>query len=248
MIKKESSQTAYQFNAHSSASTTTSIDHGWADPINRMLDQRYAFLALQYEGGGYLYRGMSAGLFGTLLNGKIWHYSDSDKATQFEKDLDVILFSQDFSDALTVSKLWEQLADACIIIFRSEIFNQALAAKKAAMLATAEPGVVFKYPFLTYPLNITDIDCLIVSIEFLNVINNREELNKYENFDDDQYTRLLKTINTLQESNKIIIPEAKPESHQRSLLEKKLLNLLIKREIVGATIIDSSDKPKRRAS
>lgn len=180
-----SSQTAYQHtNAPSLFSTDEVNDHGWTNTINRMIDQRYAFLAVKYENSGYLFRGMSSGFFDALLNDKFWHYAGDERSTHFEKELDVLLLSQDFSDALGVAKLWEQKLDVCIIVFQSEIFNQALSAKKAAMLATAEPGVVFKYPFLVHPLTLDDIAYLIVSSDLLDTIEQGKRLSVFDEMDD----------------------------------------------------------------
>ena len=40
-----------------------------------MINQRYAFLAMQFEDNGFLFRGMSSGLFDALLDGKFWHWN-----------------------------------------------------------------------------------------------------------------------------------------------------------------------------
>jgi hypothetical protein len=238
--KSPSSQTAYEHNAHSSSSIGESNDHGWANAINRMIDQRYAFLALEYEDEGYLFRGMSAGLFEALLNNQFWHYSGNDSGSIFEKDLDVLLLSQDFSDALTVSKLWEQKSGACIIVFRSEIFNQALKEKRAAMMATAEPGVVFKYPFLTSSLTLEDIECLIVSNDLL-------EGSEFSEIDESSLEKLTRLISELSASGKLITVENTEENHKRSILEKTLMTSLLEREIIGAKAVNSDIKPVHKA-
>ncbi len=231
MKQDSNSQTAYKHNAHPSSSISEVNNHGWSDSINRMIDQRYAFLALQYENDGYLFRGMSSGLFDALLANKFWHYSSEDGGTNFEKELDVLLVSQDFSDALTVSKLWEQKPDACIIVFRSEIFNYALENKKAAMMATAEPGVVFKYPFLTEPLNLADIDYLIVTPHLLDTIDSNNKLSAI--------------ISELHVAGRLIIPAYFEGIDHRAKLEKTLLTTLSKFSVAGSNVINSSFKPKR---
>jgi hypothetical protein len=243
---KENSQTAYQHNAHSSASTSEVNDHGWADAINRMIDQRYAFLALEYEKSGYLFRGMSSGLFNALLDNRFWHYSSEDRGAHFEKELDVLLVSQDFSDAFTVSKLWEQKLDACIIVFQSEIFNQALKENKAAMMATAEPGVVFKYPFLTHPLRLDDIEYLIISTDLLDAVKNSSGLNKFSEIDGAELNRLSSIIAEMHALDKLIIQEHIEENNTRSNMEKALIKSLLKREAVGAKSINSNIKPSRK--
>jgi len=247
MKQLDSSQTAYQ---HTNASPASSIektnDHGWANAINRMIDQRYAFLALKYESSGYLFRGMSSGFFDALLDNTFWHYSGDDRGTHFEKELDVFLLSQDFSDALTVSRLWEQKLDACILIFRSEIFNQALSKKEAAMMATAEPGVVFKYPFLVHPLTLDDIEYFIVSAELLDMIENRKNFSEFNNLEESNFIKFSSLITNMQASGKIIFSENTQEICHRSEFEKILMNTLLKREISGSKPIASHLKPTHK--
>jgi hypothetical protein len=249
MKQQPNSQTAYQYNAHSSSSAEVN-DHGWADAVNRMIDQRYAFLALEYENNAYLFRGMSSGLFDTLLDNRFWHYSGDDSGTHFEKELDILLLSQDLSDALTISKLWEQKDDACIIVFRSEIFNQALKKKKAAMLATAEPGVVFKYPFLTQPLTLDDIEYLIISTNLLDAIENGKKSGAFNKMDDSKFSRFTSVVANIQAMDKLLVPEYTKENVpcliSRSDLEKALIECLLKREVTGAKVINSNIKPTRK--
>jgi hypothetical protein len=243
MNKEKNSQTAYQYNAHSSSVLTT-IDHGWSGPINRMIDQRYAFLALQYESDGYLFRGMSCGLFNALLEKQFWHYAADDRGGNFEKDLDVLFVSQDFSDAYTIAKMWEQKNDACIIVFKSEVFNNALIEKKAAMLATAEPGVVFKYPFLSKPLMIEKVDYLIVSPFVLNIINNEDKMPDVV-MEDLEKSRLALLFTELYNAGKLLIPEEKEGNNERSILEKNLMGKLQEKSVTGAKTIAGSIKPTR---
>jgi hypothetical protein len=240
-------QTAYQHNAHSSVSNTHAKDHGWSNAINRMIDQRYAFLALKYENEGYLFRGMSSGLFEALLKNIFWHYASDDRGSHFEKELDVLLLSQDFSDAFTIAKLWEQKLDACILIFKSEIFNNALIENKAAMMATAEPGVVFKYPFLTESLTIDDIDYLIVSSSVLDIINDREKSEALNGVKGLDFTRLSSIFSDLNYSGKLIFTDVNTEKNKRSILEKNTMAGLLDRAIISAQIVTSIIKPVIKA-
>ena len=245
MKDQTNSQTAYQHNAHSTSIVVDANDHGWTDAINRMIDQRYAFLTMQYESSGYLFRGMSSGLFDALLEGEFWHYSEKKCDAHFEQDLDILLVSQDFSDAFTISKLWESRLDACIIIFKSDVFNQALSEKKAAMMATAEPGVIFKYPFLTQPLSLNDIECLIIPAGLLAAIENKKILSVFKELDESKFTSLSSLLNDLYMLEKLIIAENTDDNCQRRSLEKLLQDHLLKREIDGARAIYSDLKPIR---
>jgi hypothetical protein len=246
MSEKEKSQTAYQYNSYSSSSLTE-VDHGWSNAINRMIDQRYAFLALQYESDGYLFRGMSCGLFNALLENQFWHYAADDRGSNFEKDLDVLLVSQDFSDAFTISKTWEQKIDACIIVFKSDVFNNALKEKKAAMMATAEPGVVFKYPFFSRPLKIEEIEYLIVSPFILDIINNNESVILNSVMKDIDLSSLVLLLTELYNAGKLLFLEDKLENNDRGILEKYLTDKLQEKSIIGAKTLMSSMKPTRIA-
>lgn len=240
---RSDSQTAYQYNAHSSVSDTKVNDHGWSDAINKMIDLRYAFLALQYDNEGYLFRGMSTGLFDALINNQFWHYAGDDRGNHFEKELDILLFSQDLSDAFTVSKIWEQKQDACILVFKSSIFNDALNEKKAAMMATAEPGVVFKYPFLSYPLTLEDIGYLIVPVDLIDKLKNRI---KPDGMDDDAFDKLLSIVDALQVSDKLILCDCEKEKFDRSQVEKIIVESLVNRKISSATTVKNTVKPTRK--
>ena len=156
-------QTAYPYNAVAPSGRRAVHAPGWPPAIRRMLEQHYAFLPLQYDGTGYLFRGMRRGLGAALLNDRFWHFAADTALGRLEQELDVLFCSQDLSDALGVARLWEDAADAAILVFRSALFNAALRRQQAAMMATAEPGVIFKYPLLTLPLTARDIACFIVT-------------------------------------------------------------------------------------
>lgn len=237
---QHNSQTAYQHNSHSSVSNTPVKEHGWSDAINRMIEQRYAFLDLQYEDDGYLFRGMSCGLYEALLDNKFWHYPGDDRGCHFEKELNVLLVSQDFSDAFTVSSLWEQSSDACILIFKSKIFNTELNNKNAAMMATAEPGVVFKYPFLCDPLTLQNISYLIVSAKLLDKIFNQKEV---KDLNYSIINRLSKIINELQIRDKLIIFDSVEQISGRSSIERMLQKKMSEKSVSGAKTVKSELKP-----
>lgn len=238
--KPLNSQTAYEHNAHGSVSDAQVKNHGWSSAINRMIDQRYAFLGLQYEEDGYLFRGMSAGLLDAVANNQLWHYVGDDRGNHLEQELDVLFVSQDFSDALTVARLWEAQWDACIVIFKSNIFNNALINKNAAMMATAEPGVIFKYPFLCQAVSLSDIENIIVSTELLTKLSSDDVLEKLNKTEKDQ---LLSSFNQLESENKIIQVDIKSLGFERSVVEKEILRTLSKMKIEGAKTIKSDLKP-----
>ena len=233
--KSTNSQTAYEYNSHSSSSDTKVEDQAWAEAIKRMIEQRYAFLDLQYEDEGYLFRGMSTGLFDALINNQFWHFDGDDRGNHFEKELNVLLISQDFSDAYTVSKIWEREVDSCIIIFKSNVFNKALNNKQAAMMATAEPGVVFKYPFLCQPLSLSEIEYIVVSDELIKKLNSKIESDDVE--------KRLSIFHELQNADKLIQIDIKTLNFERRMIEKEVMKSLSVLKIEGAKTIKSLLKP-----
>lgn len=232
--KSPNRQTAYEHNSHSTESNKEVKDHAWAIAIRRMIKQRYAFLGLQYD-DGFLFRGMSKGFLDALLNNRFWHYDGEDRGNHFEKELNVLLVSQDFSDAYTVSKIWEEGLDPCIAIFKSDVFNKALIDKNAAMMATAEPGVVFKYPFLCRPLTLSEIEYIVVSRQLASGLTDNNKCEKYE--------KLFPVFHHLQQENKVIQVDINGLAFERTAIEKEIKESLYQMKIQGAKTIESFLKP-----
>ena len=110
-----------------------------------------------------LFRGINGGLDAELSRG-YWSLSaDHSPQGALERELGVYLLSHELSDALTIARFWEDRPDAALYVFASEQYWHRAQQRKAAMLAFAEPGVVFKYPFLAEPLPVANIEAIIVS-------------------------------------------------------------------------------------
>ncbi len=234
-------QTAYEFNSHSSELIPSVKDHGWASPINRMIDQRYAFLNLTYDNKGFLFRGMNAGVFNAILNKQFWYNAKDENDNDLEQELGVIFVSQDLSDALTASRLWEDKSDACILVIRASLFHQELLKKQVAMMATAEPGVVFKYPLFTSPLLLADVDYLILHPGY------QKHLEKYC-FDKTEYKKLSDELDRLHSINKILIAEEDPNinNNDRTRFETGINKLFDSYNILSAKVIECDIKPVRQ--
>jgi hypothetical protein len=138
---------------------------GWDPKIAQLFALGHNFLGCEYSDGGWLYRGGSIGLMEVLRTGEAGWFESEKPVARLERDLGVFLISQDFSDAYSVARFWEGTPDSYIAVFKSAFFNRELRAGRAAVLGFAEPGVVFKYPFLIRPPAISEIDYLIVSPE-----------------------------------------------------------------------------------
>ena len=101
-------------------------------------------------------------------------------------------------------------------------------------MATAEPGVIFKYPFLCQALSFSDIEKIIVSTEFLTKLSSDDVLEKFSKTEKEQ---LLSSFNQLQNENKIIQVDIKSLDFERSAVEKEILRTLSKTKIEGAKTI-----------
>ena len=108
------------------------------------------------------------------------------------------------------------------------------------MMATAEPGVIFKYPFLCQALSLSDIENIIVSTHFLTKLSSGDILKK---FDKTEHARLLSSFNQLQNEDKIIQVDITSLGFQRTAVEKEILRFLYEMKIEGAKTIKSDLKP-----
>ncbi|MFO1435549.1 MAG: hypothetical protein U1F34_04005 [Gammaproteobacteria bacterium] len=117
-----------------------------------LVQRDYAFLGYRYTPGGVLYRGLRKGLAANIAHGAWLPSVDDGPLAALERELGVFLFSHDLSDALSVSRLWEDNDDAAILVFDAAEFDARWRCGGAAVLGFAEPGVVFRYPFFAEPL------------------------------------------------------------------------------------------------
>ncbi|MCC7411708.1 MAG: hypothetical protein IT495_08755 [Gammaproteobacteria bacterium] len=152
--------TAYPFNAR--PRIAASVRSGWAPAVDRLLERGHTFLPLTYAGGN-LYRGMASGVRAGLTAGYFGVNTGDHPLCALERELGVLLVSQDLADALAVARLWESGADAGVLVFPATVFATRWSAGAAAVLGFAEPGVVFRYPFLVGSLACTDTAMLLVS-------------------------------------------------------------------------------------
>ena len=152
-------QTVYAYDARA-LSTRRSIDTGWAQEIGRLIEQGYGFLDATYAPGGVLFRGMSRGVESAIEAGACGHFTHSATQRELEQDIGVFFCSQDLSDALTISRVWEN-DDSAVVVFPSDLFIHEWVARRAPVMAFAEAGIVFRYPFLLRPLGLDELTLLI---------------------------------------------------------------------------------------
>lgn len=139
----------------------------WAEPIDRLLAAKYPFYPCRYSDQGFLFRGIPAGLAANPGGTAFGHFDSDHEMAVAEQVMDVFFVTHELSDAVTVSGIYEDAAQSGIFVFRAERFNEQLDAGKAAVLAIGDSGVIFRYPFLTAPLSLSEIDYLLVNLSFL---------------------------------------------------------------------------------
>lgn len=152
-------QTAYAHDARPLPGTLR-VECGWADPIGTLIAQGYCFHDAMYEPPGVLFRGVGGGVAVWPEAGDTAPHFEIPWQSEFERQLGVTFCSQDASDALGVSRLWEA-RDGAVLVLDASVFEREWAARRAAIMAFAEAGVVFRYPFFTRPLCLADIALVI---------------------------------------------------------------------------------------
>jgi len=147
-----SANTAYPADVAHGRAGAAEAHHGWHPVVNRLIERRHQFLACSF-GEGVLFRGLGSGFHDTLAAGALAAAPAGAGVAAQEADLGVVLVSHVLADALAVARLWEAgAADAAVLVLDAGCFAAALAERRAGVLAFAEPGMVFRYPFLVPPV------------------------------------------------------------------------------------------------
>lgn len=152
-------QTAYAYDARPLPGVTR-VDCGWADPIGTLLAQGYCFHDARYEPPGVLFRGVGGGVAAWPAADDAALRAEIPWQGDLERQLGVTFCSQDVSDALGVSRLWES-RDGAVLVLDARVFVREWTARRAAIMAFAEAGVVFRYPFFTRPVCLADVALVV---------------------------------------------------------------------------------------
>ena len=237
-----SQTTAYQSNTRERRSQSP-VSYLHNPNIKALLETDYAFLPISYRSPGFLFRGLESGLNEGVANGEFGINQGSHSLAALERELGVLLVSADFSDALTVSRIWESNSDAGILVIAAEIFGAYYEQHKAATLGFAEPGVVFKYPFFTDNLFLDEIAYLIVCQNQGKVLKNSFE-EKNSPISSSDGTCLGKS--SFQEfAERLIVIEDDDAIVSRSALSKYLTRRLADKQIEKATAMHVEHYPRK---
>ena len=135
----------------------------WTEVIDHLMAAGYDFKPEQFNGDGYLFRGMSCGFLKAFQQQKFEHYSSSAETNRAEQILQIYFVTHNLSDAVTASSLYDNHQDNVVLVFKSSLFNLSLQLGEAAVLNVGDMGVIFRYPFLTQHLALADVDYIIVN-------------------------------------------------------------------------------------
>lgn len=223
--------TAYASNTRSGSKLQKRVNYDRNDKIRRLLEADHSFLPICYRSPGFLFRGLEIGLSAACENGHFSLNRGDHTLAHLERDLGVLLVSADFSDAYTVSRLWKSADDGVILALKGDYFAEAYARHKAATLAFAEPGVLFKYPFLCDPIDIRDVAYFIVKRTGAEILNQALKAGGE---------------NTASNSSpKLILADSVDGRMSRQALSQYLEACLDERKIISASMLKVDDYPQR---
>ena len=235
--------TAYQSNTRESLGLKT-VQYARNDKIRTLLENDYAFLPVSYRAPGFLFRGLESGMCDGIREGKFALNNGSHSLAALERELGVVLVSADFSDALSVSRLWESNDDGGILIIPASAFDKHYSAHNAAVLGFAEPGVVFKYPFFANPIPVNEIAYLIIHRKQVDkLLNSLEEPAPASDSPDGLTKGGIVTASDLLE--RLIVIDDDSSLTNRHDLNKYLNECLSDKRISKATSIQVEHYPKK---
>lgn len=157
--------TAYPFNTRA---TVPAAARPGASTVARLRAADHAIADAGFrDEEGVLYRGVVPLTAGMLAEGDLPFNGPVHSLCALDRDLDVLLVSNELSDAITVARPYVATRNAAVAVLPVSAFAWRADAQEAGVLSFAEPGVVFRYPFLARPVTFAECLCLIVHQAFL---------------------------------------------------------------------------------
>ncbi|MBP9838275.1 MAG: hypothetical protein KBC84_06135, partial [Proteobacteria bacterium] len=133
------------------------------DPkIQTLIKRGYYLSALQFTEGGYIYRAIRSGLREAIKTNAVVNGNFSTTEYDLEADTGVFFVSHEISDATAILASNLDNSDWAIAVFPSQLFNNAVATKTAAVLRFAEGGISFNYPFFCSAPKLSDAAFIII--------------------------------------------------------------------------------------
>lgn len=135
----------------------------WSEAIDHLMAAGYDFKAEQFSNDSYLFRGMSSGLFEAIKKQSFEHFLNVSETNTAEQIMQIYFVTHDLSDAITAACLYELQQENAVLVFKSSLFNQQLSDGNAAVLNVGDMGIIFRYPFLTQSIKLSDVAYIIVN-------------------------------------------------------------------------------------
>jgi len=135
----------------------------WNEAIDHLMVAGYDFKPEKFSEEGYLFRGMSNGLFEAIKKQTFEHFLNASETNTAEQIMQIYFVTHDLSDAITAACLYELQQDNAVLVFKSSLFNQQLSDGNAAVLNVGDMGIIFRYPFLTQSIKLSDVAYIIVN-------------------------------------------------------------------------------------
>lgn len=115
-----------------------------------------------YAGSGFLFRGINGDLPTGAAQGAFGQNQGPGAPARLERELGVLWCSANPADAVGATGLWEEHREAGVAVFPAATFAAEQEAGRAGILAYAEGGMIFRYPFLAGPLPLDWVTRLLV--------------------------------------------------------------------------------------
>ena len=158
--------TAYPFNTRA-ARPAPQAPTAVASTAARLRAADHVLSDVRFRNEGVLFRGIVPLTPRMLADGELAFNGPAHSLCALDQDLNVLLVSNEFSDAVTVARPYLATRDAAVAVVPVSAFSWRADAGEAGVLSFAEPGVVFRYPFLARPVTFAECACLFVHEAFL---------------------------------------------------------------------------------
>jgi hypothetical protein len=134
---------------------------GWDPAIASLHRAGHSFLPCAFSEDGYLYRAIATDARARIAQGSVG-FSEFVPG-QLETTYQISFVTHQLSDAITVIRDGRTTSDWCIGVLPAQSFNAAWANGRAAFLAFAEAGHVFRYPIMVGALSISEFAKVLTS-------------------------------------------------------------------------------------
>ena len=143
----------------------TEAQCSWATPIGDLLAAGYSFLPVRYSDNGYLFRGMKTGTGYPMGQDHFGHFSSQNELSSVEKAMGIYFLTHELADAVSIAYNNSIGSNGFILLIKSSYFNDQLENRMAAVLGIGDGGMVFKYPFLSAPVPLTEIEFIVTDLD-----------------------------------------------------------------------------------